>query len=46
MNIGDDCVGVVWAKGLDTDMLRWLLRRYEVVVESRCNGVAYELYGY
>lgn len=44
MNTGDDCVGVVWMKGLDTDMLRWCLQRYKVVVESRCNGVTFELY--
>jgi hypothetical protein len=46
MNIGDDCVGVVWAKGLDTDMLRWLLRRYEVIVENKGGNITYELYGY
>lgn len=46
MNIGDDCVGVVWMNELDMDMMRWLLRRYEVIVESRCNSVTFELYDY
>lgn len=46
MNIGNDCVCVVWMKELDMDMMRWLLQMYEVVVESRYNGVTYELYNY
>lgn len=45
MNIGNNCVGVVRMKELDTDMLRWLAQRYDVIVESKGEDVAYELYG-
>lgn len=46
MNIGNNCVGVVRMKELDTDMLRWLAQRYEVIVESKGEDITYELYGY
>lgn len=46
MNIGNDCVGMVRMKELDTDMLRWLTQRYEVIVESKGEDITYELYGY
>ena len=33
-------------KELDTDILRWLTQRYEVIVESKEEDITYELYDY